>query len=73
MSPLPDASMQVIFAAGEAPITALPGSQNSAPGYIQQQAQTTPSAGPTYIQQASYDQGAAPAASAAAPWQSYTQ
>eukprot|EP00971_Amphidinium_carterae_P083922 1660734-Amphidinium_carterae.1 len=79
MSPLPDASLQVIFAADEAPITELPGHQNSAPTYMQQ-TQTTPSAGPTYIQQAqsaSYNQGAAPAASsaaasAAASWQSYT-
>eukprot|EP00971_Amphidinium_carterae_P290876 5776269-Amphidinium_carterae.1 len=64
--------MQVIFAANEAPITALPGSQNSAPAYTQQ-AQTMSNAGLTYIQQAPHDQGAAPAASAAAPWQSYTQ
>eukprot|EP00971_Amphidinium_carterae_P108683 2151863-Amphidinium_carterae.1 len=55
MSPLPDASLQVIFAADEAPITALPGHQNSAPAYIQQ-TQTTPNAGPTYIQQAPNDQ-----------------
>eukprot|EP00971_Amphidinium_carterae_P282315 5604831-Amphidinium_carterae.1 len=72
MSPLPDASMQVIFAADEAPITALPGSQSSAPVYMSQ-SQTVPNAGPSYIQQASSDHGAAPAASAAAPWQSYTQ
>eukprot|EP00971_Amphidinium_carterae_P201789 4004206-Amphidinium_carterae.1 len=31
------------------------------------------SAGPSYIQQAPNDQGAAPAASAAAPWHSYPQ
>eukprot|EP00971_Amphidinium_carterae_P163304 3237935-Amphidinium_carterae.1 len=72
MFPLPETSMQVIFAADEAPITALPGSQSSAPVYIQQ-AQTMPSAGSSYIQQALNDQGAAPAAAAAAPWQSYTQ
>eukprot|EP00971_Amphidinium_carterae_P181467 3600122-Amphidinium_carterae.1 len=51
MSHLPDASLQVIFAANEAPIAALLGHQNSAPNYGQQ-TQTTPSAGPTYIQQA---------------------
>eukprot|EP00971_Amphidinium_carterae_P209635 4158484-Amphidinium_carterae.1 len=32
-----------------------------------------PNAGPTYIQQAPNEQGAAPAASAAAPWRSCTQ
>eukprot|EP00971_Amphidinium_carterae_P300922 5979325-Amphidinium_carterae.1 len=66
MSPLPDASLQVIFAADEAPITALPGHQNSAPAYIQQN-QTTPSAGPTYIQQAPDDQGAAPSYTPSGP------
>eukprot|EP00971_Amphidinium_carterae_P107717 2132898-Amphidinium_carterae.1 len=82
MSPLPDASVQVVFAEGEAPITALPGTQqpqqHSAPIYIKQEQTTpTPSAAPTYIQQSPSDQGAAPAASAAAsaaaPWQSYNQ
>eukprot|EP00971_Amphidinium_carterae_P306544 6091646-Amphidinium_carterae.1 len=58
MSPLPDASMQVIFAANEAPIAALPGSQISAPAYMQQ-AQTTPNAGSAYIQKAPNDQAAA--------------
>eukprot|EP00971_Amphidinium_carterae_P230599 4576585-Amphidinium_carterae.1 len=56
--PLPDASMQVIFAADEASITALPG-----PDYAQCRS--------TCIQQTQNDQGAAPAASAAAPWQFY--
>eukprot|EP00971_Amphidinium_carterae_P320456 6369678-Amphidinium_carterae.2 len=53
ISPLPDAAMQVILAADEAPISANTGYQNSGLNYVQQ-TQTTPNhspnAGPSYIQ-----------------------